>query len=663
MSDYRKRPGPSSPPGGSPPRHDNGPASRRFDSEPPRDASADVTSDPEGTAAAPGVGAVHREWAHLRLVEEIGRGGFGCVYRAWDTALAREVALKLVRVPEVDLEASSLVLEEGRMLARVRHPNVVTVHGALQVGQEVGLWMELVRGRSLADVVKADGPRGPEEAAVIVLSVCRALAAVHAAGLVHRDVKAHNVMRESGGRIVLMDFGAGRDAALPEAGWSRAPGTPSYMAPEVIAGEPATRSSDIYSVGVLLYFLVTGRYPFEGRTLMEIAVGHGTGRRRLLADERPDLPDPFIRLVERALATNPAERFASAGALIHELSDVLPAVMRENRSMERGNAQVASVQVSSAVEDNRSSGTRAGTAEAAIPWWLQPSALKVAGIAGLAAWGIPFVLGFLGSVAFNHTLGRPASFDDEPVIAWWVWGLRTLVAPITYIAASALALGVLLSAWRIARHLYQPLDHWHRRTAEALRASLRQRHLDDPDMIGQLVLVGEVLAALAIVLHFRQLVMAQFTFIDTTPARHLAALSPQNVMEHVRYGWALDGLVFLAGAAWLTLIRTRVRSGLPPANGHVMAGLALMVMSTLVMWTLPYRITWHNQFERVEYAGERCYLIGQREGELLLYCADRDPPRNRTISGADPQLSRSGVIESIFTPPDGVERPAVRQRR
>jgi serine/threonine-protein kinase len=161
------------------------------------------------------------------------------VYRAWDPRLDREVALKLIREqgPRHD-SVGSLVIDEGRLLARVRHPNVVTVYGADRIDGRVGLWMEFVRGRTLEAVLRDHGPFGAQEAALIGLDVCRALSAVHKASLIHRDVKAQNVMREAGGRIVLMDFGTGREEL--EGRRAELAGTPLYIAPEIFASAPAT---------------------------------------------------------------------------------------------------------------------------------------------------------------------------------------------------------------------------------------------------------------------------------------------------------------------------------------------------------------------------------------------------------------------------------------
>src|SRR5262249_9742683 len=156
---------------------------------------------------------------------------------------------------------------------------------------------------------------GSREAAVIAVDLCRAVAAVHRADLVHGDIKAHNVMREEGGRIVLMDFGAGHDLRSGPAGRHLVAATPAYVAPEVIAGQPPTRAWDIYALGVLLFHLVTREYPVYAPSSTGLIRMLKRGERRLLRDARPDLPQEFVEIVERAVSHDPAERFASCGAL------------------------------------------------------------------------------------------------------------------------------------------------------------------------------------------------------------------------------------------------------------------------------------------------------------------------------------------------------------
>jgi len=256
-------------------------------------------------------------WGPLDIREEVGSGSFGTVYRAWDSRLEREVALKLLNGDASGSEAATTFLNEGRLLAKLRHPNVVTVHGADRHDGVVGIWMEFVSGRTLKELIQEHGPFGSYEAALIGRDLCRALTAVHQQGYLHRDIKAQNVMREAGGRIVLMDFGTG--AALASDGVHALAGTPAYLAPELLGGEPASVLSDIYSLGVLLYHLVTDRFPVNARSLDEFRQRHAASERTLLRDARPDLNDGFVRAVDAALATRPEDRPKSGGALAHLL--------------------------------------------------------------------------------------------------------------------------------------------------------------------------------------------------------------------------------------------------------------------------------------------------------------------------------------------------------
>ena len=302
-----------------------------------RPRAAAETSDADAiTQTAP---ATLGTWGDLTLVARLGGGAFGEVYQAWDPKLAREVALKLLRKrqPSEHSDVEALVINEGRLLARVRHPNVVTVFGADRFDGRVGLWMDYIKGRTLEQIVRQQGPFGADEAAVVGVDLCRALAAVHTAGLVHGDIKAQNVMREDGGRIVLMDFGSGRELAvrhLDAAGDGA--GTPIYMAPELFRGAEVSVRSDIYSLGVMLDHLVTGTYPVAARTSAEVRAAHAKGERRLLRDARPDLPAAFIQAVEKASSPDPQERYASAGAMEAALAHGLDVpVAREERASKR----------------------------------------------------------------------------------------------------------------------------------------------------------------------------------------------------------------------------------------------------------------------------------------------------------------------------------------
>ena len=237
-------------------------------------------------------------WAHLLILGPIEFGPSGDLYLAHDTKLRRDVALKLMPEERYPAGDAARALKETQHLTRIRHNNLVTVFGAAQANGRVGLWMELVRGITLDEALKRRGTCAPHDASHIGLDVCRAVATLHREGMVHGDITARNVMRDESGRTVLMDC-AGR----------------------IFGGLPRTRSDDIYGIGVLLFHLVTNRYPVEGRTYLRAL--------------RPDLPDDFASIVERALDADPRRRFHSAGAFELTLAGLVGAVA-EHRSRHPG---------------------------------------------------------------------------------------------------------------------------------------------------------------------------------------------------------------------------------------------------------------------------------------------------------------------------------------
>ena len=253
-------------------------------------------------------------WGHLHLIEPIGRGAFGQVYRARDTRLDRDVALKLLPADSApgDTRASAII-EEGRLLAQVRHTNVVTIYGADRIGDQVGLWMELVEGRTLEQMLEQGRRFTVTEAVEIGVQLCGAIAAVHAAGLLHRDIKCHNVMLADDGRLVLMDFGTGRE--LKDRCATDLAGTPLYLAPELLSGQEASVHSDIYSLGVLLFRLLTGSYPVRALSLPDLHRAHGRRERTGVVSALSGVPKTLARIIERAIDPAPERRYQSVEAM------------------------------------------------------------------------------------------------------------------------------------------------------------------------------------------------------------------------------------------------------------------------------------------------------------------------------------------------------------
>jgi eukaryotic-like serine/threonine-protein kinase len=244
------------------------------------------------------------------LLDRIGQGAVGTVWRARDLVLARDVAVKEVRLPNLmsDRERAILrerTLREAKVSAKLSHPCVVTVYDVIEAGGAPWIVMELVAARSLQRVLAEDGPLPPRQAAETGLMLLGALASAHAVGIVHRDVKPGNVLLTRGGRAVLTDFGIAvvdGDPALTQTGMVM--GTPGFCAPERIRGEPASPASDLWSLGATLYAAVEGRAPFDG---------HGSPMAVLASIVHSDPPParsagPLTAVIGALLSKDPAQR-------------------------------------------------------------------------------------------------------------------------------------------------------------------------------------------------------------------------------------------------------------------------------------------------------------------------------------------------------------------
>lgn len=278
-----------------------------------------------------------------RLEREIGRGAMGVVYEATTLQplvtgpIGRRVALKLLIFPPLlpEGERAALIIRfarEARALAAVRHPGVVDV---FEVGEHEGqpfLVMEYLAGLNAREWLLRHGPMPEEAVAAVGEQLCDALAAVHAAGIVHRDIKPDNVVLEADGSIRLTDFGIARmevDASLTRTGGLI--GSPAYMAPEQILGGLVDARADLFSTGVTLYQMLTGELPFQGSGIMEVAHRVAYDPPRPLTGFAPGLAAALFRAMEK----DPARRFAGAAELRQALAQ-----WREQASDESISAQI-----------------------------------------------------------------------------------------------------------------------------------------------------------------------------------------------------------------------------------------------------------------------------------------------------------------------------------
>jgi serine/threonine-protein kinase len=261
------------------------------------------------------------------LGRAVGNGGMGEVYEAYDQKLSRRVAVKCLK-PGFTGNHHERFVREVRHAAAFIHPNVVTV---FDVGDDEGspyFVMELVDGRTLAAELKARGRLPVHDAVRVADSVLAGLAAAHARDLVHRDVKPANVLLGSDGSVKLADFGIAKavhDAASGLTAANDIIGTPSYLSPEQANGDPTGPQTDLYAVGILLYEMLAGAPPFRGDTPMATAIAHRDAPVPPLTEQRPDVPNRLVRVVERALEKDPARRFRDAESMRAALAEAVPA--------------------------------------------------------------------------------------------------------------------------------------------------------------------------------------------------------------------------------------------------------------------------------------------------------------------------------------------------
>jgi serine/threonine-protein kinase len=265
------------------------------------------------------------------LQRELGRGGMGIVYLAHEVALDRPVALKLLP-PQLAAKPAlaERFMREARTAARLSQPNIVPIHTVEHVGNFVFFTMAYVEGESLGAAIRRRGPLPAADAARIVREVAWALAYAHAQGVVHRDVKPDNILLEDGkGRALVTDFGIAQVSAGPGlTDRGEVLGTAEFMSPEQANGEAVDARSDIYSLGVVGFYMLTGRLPFEAESVTAIIAKHITQPAPPVASIAPEVPRHLAAAVDRCLAKSPADRFANGEDLAAALSRSL-AVRRE----------------------------------------------------------------------------------------------------------------------------------------------------------------------------------------------------------------------------------------------------------------------------------------------------------------------------------------------
>jgi len=407
---------------------------------------------------------------------------------------------------------------------------------------------------------------------------------------------------------VLMDFGAGQLMADVVGGGGA--GTPLYLAPEMFNDAPASVQTDIYALGVLLYYLVTAGYPVPARSIEELKQAHAVGRQRPLLVARPGLPRGFVNVVEKMLKVDPVERYQTANEAL--------------------------------------AGLKRFTAPASIlrtllkwSWWLAIAA------------AVTTFYGLTNSVAFNVLLNRPAAFQGEgSLLEWFRWGLASLVAPAVYTAGWALLLTLLAGAWRLLRKLIPLVERSSAALQTMLMERISERGLDDPGIMLQCTAGMGAIALVILAWAFWDYgvgMMTSLVSINEAPVDRLLALQPANEHRVDAYGRLIDLLVLVYGISAFKIL-ARARRINAPISRSMRTTAVIVPVFALVLWQLPYRLMYQSAFERVDLSETRCYNLGESRGDFLLHCPDVPAPRNRVVRSLDPRLRHRGVVENLLIP-------------
>ncbi|MCX4239984.1 serine/threonine-protein kinase [Paraliomyxa miuraensis] len=283
----------------------------------------------------------------------IGIGGMGAVFRARHLALGKTFALKILhRIYTRDADIVARFMREARAATQTGHPNIIDI---VDIGttdrEDVYFVMELLEGRTLGEVVATEGPLAVRRAVNIARQICRAVAAAHEVGIIHRDLKSDNVILTSRGKdpdfVKVLDFGICKTSSNDSGGGTTSPGvvmgSPDYMAPEQGAGLEASVASDVYAVGCIVYEMLAGRLPFKGRNAIDVLMQKGAREATRVTEHRPEVPPELAEVLARCLMRSPQDRPPSMRALEYELTravdgraTAVAAVLGINRDGESG---------------------------------------------------------------------------------------------------------------------------------------------------------------------------------------------------------------------------------------------------------------------------------------------------------------------------------------
>jgi serine/threonine-protein kinase len=556
-------------------------------------------------------------WGPFELVTSLGAGASGEVYKGRDHLLGHYVALKLFHRTRLDSEDQEAILVEGRRHALVKHANIAALYGADEYDGKVGIWMEYIDGSTLQEIVERQGPFGAAEALPIGISLCSAVAAVHRQGLTHGDIKAQNVMREKGGRIVLMDFSSSRSVSkLEELGGPV--GTPLYMAPEMFEGSPPSFEGDVYSLGVLLFYLVTGRHPTEARTLRELKDSLREGKALHLNDLRPDLPHFFVEAVHRAIATRPADRFSSVGRFQSALAAGLNEVPTNDPLPGSGKAEPA------------------GIAE------LQRLARAASHLTGLgAAIAVLALLGILNEGLFNLVFHVPEKFTSYSAPAAVVVGFRSTVVTLTLFVLNLLAV---MGLWALGRSI--PIVRSLGRRFTAAVESLAPASLAAAFGFAAIGSVG------AACYYFRDLLSLIIDMVEERGVIQDAGLLCPSPHQDL-FSLAFAEIAILLTVGFVAIFRLGPRRAERDPTFRLMKWIsAAGIVTAVAITAAPWKLLTKSEVEWFSLQDRKHFIVAAKDDEVFVYVPGAPPDeQHRSLNRRDVPSGERGVQNAFCSEP------------
>jgi hypothetical protein len=512
------------------------------------------------------------------------------------------------------------IQREARAAARVNHPNVATIHDVIEHDNRTFIVMEYVEGESLASRLRRER-LSVERIVGIGRQLASALEAAHAKGVVHRDLKPANVQMMPNGTAKVLDFGIANAPRIataatgattarrpPETSLRPAqPGTPPYMAPEQVLGHTVDERADIYSLGVVLYEMATGQRPFLDTDALERlgAQMKGAPRADVLV---PSVSKPLADLIAKAMAVDVTARYQTAA----EIGAELEAMRRD-------------------FEDPRTPLRR----------WIARGA---AGLALLVA--VIAIVGVATTAGFQYTFGLSGPFAAQSPSMYFVWGFTALFPSAVQMTVAV----VVVQGLRVVLRIVEAIDSIGRivqRVRAAGAAFIARSGLSKPSMLAQALCALAVAGLVVIAWRHSALVSSWGALIDSYSADVLRPLGPNHMREKSWYRLELDLLVLALGFGGFKVLQLRRRQRSTDGKA-ALAMLAAMLFIVVLMNEFPYRIFYHNKFERIHYAGAQCYIIGPGATESLIFCPAAAPPRNRVISNSAFEHDQDRVIENVF---------------